>query len=117
MLNDDNLDRIHKMVVLYSLQHLCIDDYIPVLTAVYTLYKNKKVDEEFMFTAIVQHLSIEVIKNYNNVHVQKVLNNVLPLLKEKAKQDNIKEILSGSIWKNLKTYYRESGVPMPWTCD
>ncbi|RFS20011.1 hypothetical protein DVR12_20005 [Chitinophaga silvatica] len=117
LLKDTCVSDTHRVFALYSLQHLCIDEYIEVLTTVQSLYENKKVDEEFMMKAIGQGFSLEVCKNYKNIHVQEILKSVMQTFKNKNRKNWINKILTGNSWKYSRSYYRESGEPMPWTCD
>ncbi|RFS20013.1 hypothetical protein DVR12_20015 [Chitinophaga silvatica] len=118
ILKNDSLDVTHRLFALHGLERLCIDDYIEVLTIVYDLYKSKKVNEAFMISAIAtEDFSMDVAKNYKNIHLQEILKDVLHILESENQKKFVNSVLSGKRWKYLKAYYRDSGEPRPWTCD
>jgi len=117
-IKDDNKGNVYKLVALYGLQHLCIDDYIEVLNTVFVEFKQKKVDESFLMSSIDQdEFSLEVCKNYRNGNLQQTLENILPALTKETNRKLVKDMISGDIWNKLHEYFRDSGEHAPWTCD
>ncbi len=114
---DNKTSHLDKSVALYALQHQCVDKYILVLEQVFEAYQKGKIDDSLLELAINQGgLSIEIIKNYENPALIKLLKKIAKTGKCK---DEIEDILSGQRWKNALEYYGNwnSGEPMPWHCD
>jgi hypothetical protein len=117
-LKDSSKGKVYKLIALYELQHLCIDDYLEILKIVFAAYRNKSVDEAFLMAAIDQEgFSLEVCKNYSNEQLRQLLQTILPTIETQNNKNYLNDIISGNNWKGRKEGLRGSGERTPWVCD
>lgn len=121
VLADDNHHKLTKYIGLHALLKLCIDDYIDVLELIYHEYKKGKMDYKMLYIAVYQHeFSLEVVKNYKNLKLRKLLKSIQKDFKKQGINDeviNIDEILSGKAWSESIDFYTSGAAGyIPWYC-
>src|ERR1700722_9780214 len=104
-LKDKDKPRAYKIIALYCLQHLCIDDYLEVLNVVFDGYNKKNFDEAFLMSSLSQDgFSLEVSKSYSMDELQSLLKAVVPTLKNEDHRSYLLEVISGKNWVDRRNY-------------
>lgn len=121
VLADGNQHKLTKYIGLHALFKLCIDDYLEVLELVYYEHKKGKMDCEMLKIALYQdEFSLEVIKNYKNLKLRKLLQNIQKDFKKQGLSNDaiyIDEILSGKAWNESIDFYTSGATDyIPWYC-
>ena len=117
-LKDKEKPRAFKLIALYCLQHLCIDDYLDVLNTVRDEFNKGNLDEKFLMSSVSQDgFSLEVSKSYFTKELQSFFKEVLPTLKIADSRIYLVDIMSGKNWTEQRKYLRQNSDSMPWLCN
>lgn len=118
VLVDSSLIRPAKLIALYSLQRLCIDDYINILEILLKEFEKGSIDEAFFFNAVTQRgFSLEVSRNQSDEKLKSILNRSLMLVKNESRREFIQTLIDEKIdWKSVLDTYQDMGEKAPWVC-
>lgn len=101
ILNDTST--IKKEISLLAIQHLCINDYLPLVEKLYANYKQGKLAKTYFLYSMYTRLSNVLARDYENENLRKFIDKLL-IDKNftKIEKDYFRKIKSGEIWEGVK---------------
>ncbi|HLW09218.1 MAG TPA: hypothetical protein VKX35_02385 [Fermentimonas sp.] len=102
-LADTNNSRIHKEILIYSLNEITLDDYCEVFEYSISLYKEKEVGDDIVMTIIYpgNDWRCMLVKNYKDKRIRKIMKDNMKLVSDEL-NEVFDIVLSGIMWMSIE---------------
>jgi hypothetical protein len=102
-LADTNISRIHKEILIYSLNEIAFDDYYKVFEYSMSIYKNKEIDDDIVMTIIYpgNDWNCLLVQNYMDKRIRKIMKENMKIVSDEL-NEVFDIVLSGIMWMSIE---------------